>query len=92
MSSKMRIKPLGERVLIKPLKEETKSVGGIVLPENAKEKPQRAEVIEVGTSDDITVKVGDTVIFAKYSGNEIKIDDEDYILIEWNDILAKVEK
>jgi|UniRef100_A0A7V3RD57 chaperonin GroES len=88
----MRIKPLGERVLIKPLKEETKSVGGIVLPENAKEKPQRAEVIEVGTSDDITVKVGDTVIFAKYSGNEIKIDDEDYILIEWNDILAKVEK
>ncbi len=92
MSSKTRIKPLGERLLIKTLKEEVKSTGGIVLPENAKEKPQRAEVIEVGTSDDITVKVGDIVIFAKYSGNEIKIDDEDYILIDWNDVLAKVEK
>lgn len=92
MSAKMRIKPLGERLLIKPIKEEPKSAGGIVLPENAKEKPQRAEVIEVGTGDDISVKVGDIVIFAKYSGNEIKIDDEDYILIEWNDVLAKIEK
>lgn len=92
MSTKTRIKPLGERILIKTLKEETKSVGGIVLPENAKEKPQKAEVIEVGTGDDISVKIGDVVIFAKYSGNEIKVDDEDYILIDWNDVLAKVEK
>ncbi len=88
----MRVKPLGERLLIKPVKEEPKTVGGIVLPENTKEKPQTAEVIEIGTSDDITVKVGDTVIFSKYSGNEIKLDDEELILIDWNDILAKIEK
>ncbi|WP_456399117.1 co-chaperone GroES [Mesoaciditoga sp.] len=88
----MRIKPIGERLLIKPIKEELKSAGGIVLPEKAKEKSQKAEVIEIGSSDEITVKVGDKVIFAKYSGNEIKIDDEDYILIDWSDILAKIEE
>ncbi len=88
----MRIKPIGERLLIKPIKEEVKSAGGIVLPEKAKEKSQKAEVIEIGSSDEISVKVGDQVIFAKYSGNEIKMDDEDYVIIDWSDILAKIEK
>ncbi len=88
----MRVKPIGERLLIKPIKEELKSAGGIVLPEKAKEKSQKAEVIEIGTSDEISVKVGDKVIFAKYSGNEIKMDDEDYVIIDWSDILAKIEE
>lgn len=88
----MRIKPIGERLLIKPIKEEVRSAGGIVLPEKAKEKSQKAEVIEIGSSDEISVKVGDQVIFAKYSGNEIKMDDEDYVIIDWSDILAKIEK
>ena len=88
----VRVKPIGERLLIKPIKEELKSAGGIVLPEKAKEKSQKAEVIEIGTSDEISVKVGDKVIFAKYSGNEIKMDDEDYVIIDWSDILAKIEE
>ena len=88
----MRVKPIGERILIKPIEEELKSAGGIVLPEKAKEKSQKAEVIEIGNSDEISVKVGDKVIFAKYSGNEIKVDDKDYVIIDWSDILAKIEE
>ncbi len=88
----MKVKPIGERILIKPVEEELKSAGGIVLPEKAKEKSQKAEVIEIGNSDEISVKVGDKVIFAKYSGNEIKVDDKDYVIIDWSDILAKIEE
>ena len=88
----MRVKPIGERLLIKPIEEELKSAGGIVLPEKAKEKSQKAEVVEIGNSDEISVKVGDKVIFAKYSGNEIKVDDKDYVIIDWSDILAKIEE
>ena len=88
----MRVKPIGERLLIKPIEEELKSAGGIVLPEKAKEKSQKAEVVEIGSSDEISVKVGDKVIFAKYSGNEIKIEDKDYVIIDWSDILAKIEE
>ena len=87
----MTVKPLGERLLIKPIKEEKKTEGGIVLPDTAKEKPQKAEVIAIGDKvEDLDIQVGDKVIFAKYAGTEIKIDDEDYIIIEVNDILAKV--
>lgn len=87
----MTVKPLGERLLIKPIKEEKKTEGGIVLPDTAKEKPQKAEVVAVGDKvEDLDVQVGDKVIFAKYAGTEIKIDDEDYIIIDANDILAKV--
>lgn len=87
----MTVKPLGERLLIKPVKEEKKTEGGIVLPDTAKEKPQKAEVVAIGDKvEDLNVQVGDKVIFAKYAGTEIKIDDEDYILIDANDILAKV--
>jgi chaperonin GroES len=88
----MKVKPLGERLLIKPVVEEKKTAGGIVLPDAAKEKPMKAEVVEVGKlPEGCTLKVGDKVIFSKYSGTEIKIDEEDYIIIEVNDVLARVE-
>ncbi|BBE30713.1 10 kDa chaperonin [Tepiditoga spiralis] len=88
----MMVKPLGNRLLIKPVVEEKKTAGGLVLPDSATEKPQKAVIVEVGTLDeDCTLKVGDKVIFAKYSGTEIKIEDEDHIIIDVDDVLAKVE-
>ncbi|KAF2962182.1 co-chaperone GroES [Fervidobacterium sp. 2310opik-2] len=89
----MKVKPLGERLLIKPIVEEKKTAGGIVLPDAAKEKPMKAEIVEVGKlPEDCQLKVGDKVIYNKYSGTEIKIDDEDYIIIDVSDILAKIEE
>ncbi|WP_448375224.1 co-chaperone GroES [Fervidobacterium sp.] len=89
----MKVKPLGERLLIKPIIEEKKTAGGIVLPDAAKEKPMKAEIVEVGKlPEECTLKVGDKVIYNKYSGTEIKIDEEDYIIIDVNDILAKIEE
>ena len=92
----MRVQPLGERLLIKPIKEEKKTEGGIVLPDTAKEKPMKAEVVAVGPAveddSDFQVRVGDKVIFSKYAGTEIKIDDEDYIIIDKDDVLAKYEE
>ncbi len=91
----MKVIPLGNRLLIKPIKEEEKTEGGIVLPDSAKEKPMKAEVIAVGEGEDIKdfdLKVGDKVIYSKYSGTEIKIDDEEYIIIDAEDILAKIEE
>ncbi|MCD6252947.1 MAG: co-chaperone GroES [Thermotogae bacterium] len=89
----MVVTPLGERLLIKPIKEEKKTEGGIVLPDTAKEKPMKAEVVaisrELEDDDDFDVKVGDKVIFSKYAGTEIKVDDEDYIIIDKGDVLAK---
>ncbi|PNR95856.1 co-chaperone GroES [Petrotoga sp. 9PWA.NaAc.5.4] len=89
----MTVKPLGNRLLIKPITEEKKTEGGIVLPDSAKEKPQKAEVIQIGKlEDDYDLKIGDKVIFSKYAGTEIKIEDEDYIIIDVDDVLAKVEE
>ena len=89
----MKVKPLGERLLIKPIVEEKKTAGGIVLPDAAKEKPMKAEIVKVGKlPEDCQLKVGDKVIYNKYSGTEIKIDDEDYIIIDVSDILAKIEE
>ena len=87
----MRIKPLGERVLIKPITEEKRTEGGLVLPDTSKEKPQKAEVIAIGKLEDVDLNVGDRVIFSKYAGTEIKIDSEDYILIDSGDILGLIE-
>ncbi|SHH36808.1 co-chaperone GroES [Thermosipho atlanticus] len=89
----MKVRPLGSRLLIKPITEEKRTEGGIVLPDTAKEKPMKAEVIAVGNIEDsdIEINVGDKVIFSKYSGTEIKIEDEDYIIIDLDDILAKIE-
>jgi chaperonin GroES len=95
----MKIKPLNDRVLLKPLKAEEKTKGGIILPESAKEKPQEAKVVAVGKGkivdgkrQEMSVKEGDIVIYSKYAGDDIKIDDEEYTLIEEDKILAIVEK
>jgi chaperonin GroES len=88
----MKVIPLGDRLLIKVIKEEVKTSGGIVLPDSAKEKPQMAEVIEVsGDIEDKKIKKGDKVIYSKYAGTEIKLDGEEYILINLDDVLAIVE-
>lgn len=94
----MNIKPLGDRVVIKVLESEETTKSGIVLPGSAKEKPQMAEVLAVGPGGmvdgkrvEMEVKVGDKVIYSKYAGTEVKIDDEEYIIVRQNDILAIVE-
>ena len=86
----MEIKPLGKRLVVKPEKEEEKTKGGIYLPGTAsKEKPQKGEVIAVGP-DFKGVKKGDKVIFAKYGGTEIKMDEEDYLVLGKDDVLAVI--
>lgn len=94
----MKLKPLADRVVIKSIESEEVTKGGIVLPGSAKEKPQMAEVIAVGPGGvvegkDITmyVKVGDKVIYSKYAGTEVKLEDVEYIVVRQNDILAVVE-
>ncbi len=95
----MKIRPLGDRVLVKRVGEQEKTKGGIVLPDTAKEKPQRGEIVAVGEgklTDDgkripMNVKVGDKVIFAKYAGTEIELDGEEYLLMSESDILAILE-
>ena len=96
----IKLQPLADRVVVKPIEREEVTKGGIVLPDTAKEKPQEGEVLAVGPgrlSDDgkriaMDVKVGDTVIYAKYGGTEIKIDDEELIILRESDILAKKVK
>lgn len=89
----MTIEPLGPRVLIQPLEQETTTASGIVLPETAKEKPQQGIVKAVGTEDDMTtdLAVGDKVLFPKYSGNEITVDGTKYLIMEEGDILARLK-
>jgi len=88
----MKIRPLGERIVVKPRKQEEKTEGGIYLPETAtKEKPQQGKVIAVG-SDFKGVKEGDTVIFAKYGGTEVKLDGEEYLVLGEDDVLAVLEE
>ncbi|MFU0824793.1 co-chaperone GroES [Clostridium sp.] len=94
----MRIKPLGDRVVIKRLEAEETTKSGIVLPGSAKEKPQEAEVVAVGPGGLVNgkevrmeVKVGDKVLFSKYAGTEVKIDGEEYTILRQDDILAIVE-
>ena len=94
----MNIKPLGDRVVIKKLEAETTTKSGIVLSGSAKEKPQEAEVMAVGPGAihegkriDMEVKVGDKVLISKYSGTEVKVDSEEFIIVKQEDILAVVE-
>lgn len=94
----MKLKPLSNRVILKQLEAEEKTKSGIYLPDSAKEKPQMAEVIAVGggkivdgKKQEMTVKVGDKVLYSKYSGDEVKIEDEEYTVIEEDKILAIVE-
>lgn len=95
----MSLKPLGDRVLIKPEPAEQKTATGLYIASNAQEKPQRGEVVAVGAGKlndkgermPIDVKIGDTVIYGKFGGNEVKIDGEDYLLMRADDIYAVVE-
>lgn len=96
----VKLQPLADRLVVKPIEREEVTKGGIVLPDTAKEKPQEGEVLAVGPgrlSDDgkriaMEVKVGDRVIYAKYGGTEIKIEDEELVILRENDILAKKTK
>ena len=94
----MNLKPLGDRVVIKVKEEQEKTASGIVLPGTAKEKPQEAKVVAVGSGEvvdgkkiELEVKVGDTVIYSKYSGTEVKVEGEEYLIVRQSDILAIVE-
>lgn len=88
--AKVNIQPLGTRILIRPLEQETKTTLGLYLPESAKEKPQTGEVIAIGDDESIKLKAKDRVLFAKYSGTEFKFDGADYLLLEANDVLARL--
>ncbi len=88
--TKMKIQPMGARVLIKPIEQENKTSSGLLLPETAKEKPQTGLVMAVGDDEDIKLKVNDKVLFAKYTGTDFKMDGTDYLLLESSDVLAKV--
>jgi chaperonin GroES len=96
----IKLQPLADRLVVKPIEREEMTKGGIILPDTAKEKPQDGEVLAVGPgrlSDDgkripMSVAVGDRVVYSKYGGTEIKIDDEDLIILRESDILAKKTK
>lgn len=96
----MKIKPLGDRVLVRRFEEEEVRKGGIILPDTAKEKPQRGRVIAVGTGKvdengnrrPLEVKEGDRVLFGKYAGTEVKIDEEEYLIMREDDILGVIEE
>src|SRR5438093_12623601 len=95
----MKVRPLHDRLLVKREDESEEKIGGIIIPDTAKEKPQRAKVVAVGAGkmDDngkriaLDVKSGDRILFGKYSGNEVKIDGEDYLILREEDVLAILE-
>ena len=87
----MKIRPLQDRVLVKRLEENTKTAGGIIIPDSAKEKPLKGEVVAVGNGtkdEEMVVKNGDTVLYGKYAGTEIELDGEKYLIMRQSDILA----
>lgn len=87
----LKIKPLADRVLVEPTEAETTTAAGIIIPDNAKEKPQKGKVMAIGTGkkdEPLTVKVGDTVLYGKYSGTELKLEGKDYLIMRESDILA----
>ncbi len=96
----MKVKPLQDRILVERLQEEEKTKSGLFIPDAAKEKPMQGKVIAIGngrTSEDgkkipLEVKEDDLVLFAKYSGNEIKVDDKEYLIMKEDDVLAIIEK
>ena len=99
MASKLKIRPLHDRLIVRRLDEEQKTKGGIIIPDSAKEKPQEGEVLAVGNGKildygkkvPLDVKVGDKILFSKYSGNEIKIDGKEYLILREDDVQAIVE-
>jgi chaperonin GroES len=95
----MKLRPLNDRILVKRREEEQKTAGGILIPDNAKEKPQQGDVIAVGPgarleNGDVramAVKAGDRILFGKYAGSEVKVDGDEYIIMREEDVLAVVE-
>ena len=95
----MNLRPLQYRIIVKRVEEETKTAGGLFIPETAKEKPQRGEIVAAGKGKKteegkvlpLDVKVGDIVLFGKYSGTEVKVDGEEYLMMREDDLLAVVE-
>ena len=85
----MKIKPLGERVLIEQIEAETKTASGLIIPDSAQEKPLQAKVVAIG-EEVKTLKEGDTVLYAKFTGTELNLDNKNYIMLELSDILATV--
>ncbi len=88
------MKPINDRVVVKPAAAEEKTQGGIIIPDTAKEKPQRGEIVAVGPGKDgneLTVNVGDTVLYGKYSGQELQYQGEDYLIMREDDILVILE-
>jgi chaperonin GroES len=100
VAAKTKIIPLADRLVVKNVQQEEVLASGLVIPDTAKEKPQQGEVIAVGPGrlDEngkrvpMDIEVGDTIIYAKYSGNEVKIDQEEYLILSEKDVLAKVQK
>lgn len=96
----MKIRPLSDKVLVERLEAESKTAGGIVLPESAKEKPQRGKIINTGdgkllddgTRSELQVKKGDEVLFTSYAGSEVKIEGNEYLIMDESDIMAIIEK
>ncbi len=89
--SKLNIKPLADRVLVEPLAAETTTASGLIIPDSAKEKPSKGIVVAVGNGtkeETLTVKVGDTVLYGKYAGTELKLEDTDYLIMRESDIFA----
>jgi chaperonin GroES len=99
MAGKLKLKPLGGRVIVEPVEQEEMTAGGIILPETAKEKPQEGKILAAGPGDrddegkrvPMEVKVGDKVLYAKYSGTEVKVDGKKLLILRESDILAVVE-
>ena len=87
----LNIKPLADRVLVEPAAAETTTASGLIIPDNAKEKPQKGTIVAAGTGtkdEPLTVKVGDTVLYGKYAGTELKFEGSDYLIMRESDILA----
>ena len=99
MAGKLKLKPLGGRVIVEPVEQEEKTAGGIILPETAKEKPQEGKILAAGPGERdekgariaMDVNVGDKVLYAKYSGTEVKVDGKKLLILRESDILAVVE-
>ena len=99
MASKLKLKPLGGRVIVEPIEQEDMTAGGIILPETAKEKPQEGKILAAGPGDrdedgeriPMEVQIGDKVLYAKYSGTEVKMDGKKLLILRESDILAVLE-
>jgi len=95
----MAIKPMNDRILVKPLEQQEEKIGGIIIPDTAKEKPQEGEVVAIGSGkimengqkQPMTVAVGNKILYGKYSGTEIKYQDADYLIMREDDVLAIIE-